>query len=194
MPTQFPQERPMTDSSGPFSFLSRRRFLRMSLAAGGGLLAVTGGGLFALRGRAPSVDHLRLLDDHAYQTLQSLVAVMFPRTDAIPVDTPSMDLPRTFDTFLADEPQHNIDDLQRALTLVEFGPLVFDRRVATFSRLPADERATHWESWGVAEQLVRRQVSIAMRKFFNLVFFDRPEVWPHIGYPGPSFQQPQEGL
>jgi hypothetical protein len=37
--------------------------------------------------------------------------------------------------------------------------------------------------------VLRRQVSIAMRKFFNLVFFDRPEVWPYIGYPGPSLQR-----
>jgi len=28
-----------------------------------------------------------------------------------------------------------------------------------------------------------------MRKFFNLVYFDHEQVWPHIGYPGPSMKR-----
>lgn len=171
---------------GLFGFLSRRRFLKASLVAGGAILGVGGAGFLALRGRAPAVDGLRILDAHEYRTLQSLVEVMLPRTDAIPIDPASMDLPRTFDAFLAGEPQHNVKDLQKALVLVELGPLVFDGRLTTFSRLPYEERATHWSEWAVSDTLLRRQVSIAMRKFLNLVYFDDPRVWPYIGYPGPS--------
>jgi hypothetical protein len=174
---------------GLFSFLSRRRFLKVSLVAGGAVLGVGGGGLLALRGRAPDVDGLRILDAHEYRTLQSLVEVMLPRTDAIPVDAAPMDLPRAFDGFLADEPQHNIKDMRKALVLIEFGPLAFDKRLTTFSRLGVEERAQHWNEWGVSDSLLRRQVSIAMRKFFNLVYFDHEEVWPHIGYPGPSMKR-----
>jgi hypothetical protein len=173
-------------SGGLFGFVSRRRFLTVGLVAGGAALGIGGGGLLALRGRAPSIDGLRMLDDHEYRTLQSLVEVMLPRTDAIPIDVGTMDLPRAFDAFLADEPHHNVSDLRKALVLVEFGPLVFDKKLTTFSRLDPVERSAHWESWGASDDLLRRQISIAMRKFFNLVFFDREEVWPHIGYPGPS--------
>ena len=182
---------PMNDPEreGLFSFLSRRRFLKVSLVAGGAILGVGGGGLLALRGRAPSVDGLRLLDDHDYRTLQSLVEVMLPKTDEIPVDAVSMDLPRAFDEFLSGEPEHNVKDLRKALVLIEFGPLVFDKKVTTFSRLAVAERTEHWDSWGVSDNLLRRQVSIAMRKFFNLVYFDHEEVWPHIGYPGPSLKR-----
>lgn len=183
---------PTTDGSsgeGLFSFLSRRRFLKASLVAGGAILGIGGGGLLALRGRAPSVSGLRVLDDHEYQTLQSLVEVMLPKTAAIPVDAASMDLPRAFDDFLSKEPEHNVKDLQKALVLIEFGPLVFDKRVTTFSRLAPDERAAHWASWGASDNILRRQVSIAMRKFFNLVYFDHEEVWPYIGYPGPSLKR-----
>lgn len=174
---------------GLFSFLSRRRFLRVSLVAGGAILGIGGGGLLALRGRAPKIDGLRVLDAHEYRTLQSLVEVMLPKTDAIPIDAATMDLPRAFDDFLADEPEHNIKDLQKALALIEFGPLVFDKRVTTFSRLDVDERSAHWNAWALSDNLLRRQVSIAMRKFFNLVYFDHEEVWSYIGYPGPSMKR-----
>jgi hypothetical protein len=100
-----------------------------------------------------------------------------------------MDLPRAFDAFLADEPEHNVKDLQKALVLIEFGPLVFEGKLTTFSRLESAERSEHWEGWAVSDNLLRRRVSIAMRKFFNLVYFDREEVWPHIGYPGPSMKR-----
>jgi hypothetical protein len=184
-------EAPSEESAreGLFSFLSRRRFLKVSLVAGGAILGVGGGGLLALRGRAPKVEGLRVLDAHEYRTLQSLVAVMFPKTDAIPIDAAPMDLPRSFDDFLADEPEHNLKDLQKALVLIEFGPLAFDKRVTTFSRLGVEERTAHWNEWALSDNLLRRQVSIAMRKFFNLVYFDHEEVWPYIGYPGPSMKR-----
>ena len=114
---------------------------------------------------------------------------MLPTTDAIPLDSSAMDLPRAFDDFLANEPEHNVKDLQRALLLLEFGPMVFERNLKTFSRLDVAERDAHWRQWAVSDNLLRRQVSLAMRKFFNLVYFDRPDVWPHIGYPGPSHTQ-----
>ena len=174
---------------GLFSFLSRRRFLKVSLVASGAILGVGGGGLLALRGGAPKVEGLRVLDPHEYRTLQSLVEVMLPRTNAIPIDAGSMDLPRAFDTFLADQPEHDVADLQKAIVLIEFGPLVFDKKLTTFSRLNAAERTEHWNAWAVSESLLRRQVSIAMRKFFNLVYFDHEQVWPHIGYPGPSMKR-----
>jgi hypothetical protein len=176
---------------GLFSFLSRRRFLKVSLVAGGAILGVGGGGLLALRGRAPKVDGLRVLDAHEYRTLQSLVEVMLPKTEAIPIDATSMDLPRDFDDFLADEPEHNVNDLRKALVLIEFGPLAFDKKLTTFSRLDVAERAAHWQEWALSDNLLRRQVSIAMRKFFNLVYFDHEQVWPHIGYPGPSMKRPR---
>jgi len=180
---------PESSRDGLFSFLSRRRFLKASLVAGGAILGVGGGGLLLLRGRASEVEGLRVLDAHAYKTLQSLVEIMLPRTEAIPLDPAPMDLPRAFDGFLADEPEHNVKDLEKALVLIEFGPLAFDKKLTTFSRLDPEARSVHWNEWAVSDDLLRRQVSIAMRKFFNLVYFDRPEVWPYIGYPGPSMKR-----
>lgn len=177
------------ERQGLFSFLSRRRFLKLGLVAGGTILGAGGAGILALRGRAPRVEGLRVLDAHEYRTLESLVAVMLPQTDAIPIDAAPMDLPRAFDGFLADEPEHNVKDLQKALLLIELGPLLFDKRLTTFSRLGAADRVEHWNAWAESDTLLRRQVSIAMRKFLNLVYFDHEQVWPHIGYPGPSMKR-----
>lgn len=168
-----------------FGVLSRRRFLAASLSAGGLVLMGGGGGLWALRGRAARVDGLRLLSDHEYRTLNALATAAFPRGGAYPAGAADFDLGRFFDGFLADEPPWNQADLRRALLLLEYGPVLFDRRLTTFSQLPEAERLAHFQRWGTSSSPLRRQVSTAFRKFLQLVFYDRPAVWAHIGYDGP---------
>jgi len=166
------------------SFLSRRRVLSLALGAGG-LAAGGAAGLFALRGSAPKVPGLRCLSDHHYRTLAALAAVAFPEGGAFPLGAGAMDLARAFDGYLADEPPWARDDLGNALVLLEFGPVLFERRFKTFSNLGEDERLAHFERWATSETLLRRQVAMGLRKFLSLVFYDRPEVWPSIGYDGP---------
>ena len=162
--------------------LSRRRVLQASLGAvtlvlGGGV-----GGLLALRGCAPHVDGLRCLSDQEYRTLGAAATALFPEGGAFPVGAAQFDLARAFDGFLADEDDDRRTDLKRALMLLEYGPVVYERRAVTFSHLPAEERVAHFERWQTSDDLVRRQVALALRKFLSVVFYDRPEVWPHIGY------------
>lgn len=166
-----------------FSILSRRRFLRLSLALGGFLIA-GGAGLLALRGRAPRAGRLRALTDHEFRTLGQLARALFPDGGAFPFGASDVDLARAFDAFLADEPDWNRRDLGRALFLLELGPVVFEGRLRTFSRLSPEERLAHFERWTEGGEL-RRQVATAFRKFLSLVFYDTPAVWPHIGYDGP---------
>lgn len=172
-----------------FSVLSRRKLLALSTGAGAFLFMGGAGGLVALRGRAPAVAGLRALSDHEHRTLAALVAVLFPSGGAIPSSGADAGLARMFDGFLADEPEWNRSDLKKALFLLEFGPVLYDRRFVTFSHLPEAERLAHFQSWAESDSLLRRQVAIAFRKFLSLVFYDRPEVWPHIGYPGPFVRQ-----
>src|SRR4051812_7282241 len=107
-----------------FSILSRRRLLKLGLGAGGAVLA-GGTGLWALRGGAPAIEGLRILTAQEHRTLASLAEVAIP-------GSASAGLAKLFDGFLADEPEWNVTDLKRALLLLEFGPLLFDRRLATF--------------------------------------------------------------
>ena len=168
-----------------FGFLSRRRLLKLGVGAAA-VLAGGGAGLLALRGEAPPVEGLRALDAQQFRTLTHLARAHLPPGGVIPDGADEAGLARAFDGWLADEPAENLSDLRTALGLVELGPPLFDLRMTTFSNLPPEAQAEHWQGWLTSDLALRRQVGIAFRKFFSLVYFDRPSVWAHIGYPGPS--------
>lgn len=172
-----------------FAVVSRRRFLRGALAAGGVLLAAGGGGLLALRGSAPSVPGLRVLSDHEYQTFARLALALFPPGGAFSIGADRVDLARAFDAYLADEPEYNVRDLRRALTWLEYGPALYEHRATTFSRLSDVEGLAHFEGWAASDDPLRRQIALAFRKFVSLVFYDTPEVWASIGYDGPRYRR-----
>lgn len=140
-----------------------------------------GGGLLALRGRAPRVAGLLALTAHEYRTLNALADALYPGQAA----DASVDLARAFDDFLADEPEWNRTDLRRALFLLEFGPVFFDGRLTTFSNSTADQRVAHFKAWAQSDSLTRRQVTVAFRRFLALAYYDRPAAWDEIGYDGP---------
>ncbi|OGQ24032.1 MAG: hypothetical protein A2138_11340 [Deltaproteobacteria bacterium RBG_16_71_12] len=167
-----------------FAFLRRRTFLKLGIAGVAGLGAA-GGGLLALRGSASAVSGLGVLDAHRFRTLLAVAEAQLP-VDGASAAAVCDRLARLFDGFLQGEPEENVADLKTALLLVEYGPVIFERRLTTFSHLAADERRRHWRGWMESDLAVRRQVSLAFRKFFHAVFFDDPAVWPQIGYPGPS--------
>ncbi|MFZ5440314.1 MAG: hypothetical protein ACOZQL_09915 [Myxococcota bacterium] len=173
----------MTD--GPFPLLSRRRLLKLGLGAGGALAAGVGG-LFALRGTAPAVEGLRVLGAHEYRTFAALAQAAFP--EGVAPKTP-LDLARAFDGFLADEPDWAQSETKSALLLLELGPVLFERRLVTFSHLDPDERVAHFQRWGASDSELRRQVFVGFKKFLCLVFYDQPEVWPMFGYEGPLVRE-----
>ncbi|MDH5493429.1 MAG: hypothetical protein OEY14_15860, partial [Myxococcales bacterium] len=137
-------------STGPLPTLSRRRLLRLGLIGGGALLGALGGGLAWLRGCPTSIAGLRVLSDAEYRTLSQLADASFPPGGAFPPGAQGMDLARSFDGFLADEPAPVVSDLKMALTLIELGPLAYEGRATTFSRLSREARERHWRTWAVA--------------------------------------------
>jgi len=153
--------------------------------AGGGLLLGAGGSAWLLRGRAPTVEGLSVLSPHRFRTLSALARTHLPVGGAFEQGGEQYELARAFDAFLTAEPPENVRDLETALTLVEFGPLIFDRRLATFSNLSPTDQLEHWRTWIVSDSLLRRKVALAFRKFLSLVFYDHPDIWPALGYPGP---------
>lgn len=167
----------------PFGAISRRGVLKLALGAGG-VVAGGVGGVFALRGSAPTVEGLAVLSAHEYRTMAALASAAFP-DGTLPAGSPSLDLARAFDTYLADEPRWAQDEAKQALFLLELGPLVFERRLATFSHLSPAERVAHFEGWARSSSELRRQVATGFRKFLCLLFYDQPAAWTLFGYPGP---------
>jgi hypothetical protein len=127
-----------------------------------------------------------VLSDHEYRTLSALARTVVPRGGPFAAGADDVGLARLFDGYLADEPAQNVRELSLALTLVELGPVLFDGRLRTFSNLPPADQLAHWGSWSVSETLIRRKASIGFNKFFNLVFYGQPAIWPHLGYVDPA--------
>ncbi|MBE2251318.1 MAG: hypothetical protein IAE78_17385 [Myxococcus sp.] len=165
--------------------LPRRRLLKLALG-GVGVAAGGLGGLFALRGAAPEVSGLAVLSPHEYRTMAALAEAMFPGGA---VGGESLDLARAFDGYLADEAEWARDEAKQALTLLELGPVIFERRLTTFSNLAPAERIAHFTRWGVSDNGLRRQVAVGFRKFLCLVFYDQPVAWAGIGYDGPMLPE-----
>lgn len=176
---------------GHFESLTRRRFLTVGLAGAGALLGAASGGLLWVRGFPPGVPGLRELSAAEYLTFANIVAAMIPPGGPFD-DTPAAAIPRAFDNFIADEPEAKRRELHLALTFVELAPL-FDGRGTTFSRLSVPQRQAYWAEWPASPDLLKRQISLGFRKFTNMLFYDTPDVWPAIGYGGPSLQRLAQG-
>lgn len=176
----------------PFALLTRRRLLGLGL--GGAVVAVGGVGVLAsLRGSAPDVTGLRCLSPAHFRTLEHMARTHIPPGGPLPPGADEAELARRFDAYLADEPPAHQTEIRRALDLVEFGPVLFDHRAITFSHLNADEQLRHWNSWGESDLQLRRQVWWGFARFFGLVYYDTPALWPLMGHPGPSLARLQAG-
>jgi hypothetical protein len=115
--------------------------------------------------------------------------VHLPRGGPIAPGADQLQLARAFDRYLADEPPEIQSDVKHALGLLEYGPLLFEGRLVTFSNLSPAQQLAHWKRWLDGKSVLRRQISWSLKKFLSLVFYDTPAVWPAIHYPGPSFKQ-----
>lgn len=164
--------------------LSRRGALK-ALFAAGGAAALGGGALYALRGEAPEVPGLLVLSAHGYRTMASLAAACFPELEPGGALRGRLDLARAFDRYLAGESPAAHAEARYALTALEYGPVLFERRASTFSHLPAAAALAHFDGWARSGSAVRRRLAAGLSRFLAMLFYDCPEVWASIGYDGP---------
>ena len=165
-----------------FGVIRRRRFLRLGLGAGAALAGGGAAAYLSLFGVAPARRGLRVLSDREHRTLRNLVTTIVGPAAMREREA----IASAFDAFLADEPPKIVSDLSSALVWLELGPVLYERRWSSFSDLDQAAREAHFEAWMRSEDLLRRQVATAFRKFVNLVFYDTPGSWARIRYPGPA--------
>jgi len=77
------------------------------------------------------------------------------------------------------------DPLPLALQLVEWGPYVFDWKLARFTELaPADQDAS-LDGWRTSRFATRRLAFYALRNLALFGYWSQDATWPLIGYGGP---------
>lgn len=165
--------------------IDRRRFVRM-LGGAAGLVGLFGVGLLGVEGTRAGLAGRSLLSPRLRRTFLALAGTHFPPTDDGRPGGAESGLLEAFEAYLSGAHPDDVGDLRRALLLLEFGPLLFDGRLRTFSGSSPGQRLDHWRGWIESPVLLRRQVATAFRKFLATVYFDQPDVWPQIGYPGPA--------
>jgi hypothetical protein len=71
------------------------------------------------------------------------------------------------------------------LLLVEWSPLLFDLRLARFTKLGPDEQDASLRSWTTSRLALRRTAFLGLRNLCFFGWYSQPEVWSLIGYQGP---------
>jgi len=81
--------------------------------------------------------------------------------------------------------------LPALLRLVEWGPLLFDRRLARFTTLDAAGRDDALRGWMTSGLALRRIGFYALRNMALLGYWSQDETWPLVGYAGPLLRKPR---
>lgn len=80
--------------------------------------------------------------------------------------------------------------LPALLRLVEWGPILFDRRLARFTSLDDAGRDASLHGWMTSGIALRRIGFYALRNLALLGYWSQDETWPLIGYAGPLLRRP----
>ena len=81
--------------------------------------------------------------------------------------------------------------LPALLRLVEWGPLVFERRFARFTQQDAAAQDASLAGWMRSSLAMRRMGFYALRNLSLLGYWSQDETWPLVGYAGPLLQRPR---
>ncbi len=81
--------------------------------------------------------------------------------------------------------------LPSLLRLVEWGPLLFEHRMARFTQLDAAAQDVALDGWMRSRVTLRRMGFYALRNLSLLGYWSQDETWPLIAYQGPLLRRPR---
>ena len=176
----------MPRESSPAGRLTRRGFLRL----GGATAALAGLTQIrvvpeAARAAAVATTELRFFDAQETEILTQLVERLVETGEP---EAPAVRATRavaTIDALCRDLDPALTSVLPTALRLFEWGPLLFDFRLARFTRLDDASKDASLHGWMTSRLAARRQGFLAIRNLALLGYYSQPETWPLIGYAGP---------
>jgi hypothetical protein len=114
--------------------------------------------------------------------LRAVLEALVPRGGAFPTGAADTGLDAAVTRYFARvHPRLGPVGLRLLLRAVEYGAVVFER-TRPFSRLAPAARESALAAWETSRLGPRRQLLASLKLVALLHFYERPEVWAHLGY------------
>jgi hypothetical protein len=99
----------------------------------------------------------------------------------------------TIDALCAGLDPNATAPLPALIRLVDWGPLLFERRLARFTSLDAAGQDAQLASWMTSGLALRRMGFYALRNLALLGYWSQDATWPLVGYAGPLLRRGSTG-
>jgi hypothetical protein len=172
------------------SRLSRRGFLGL-VGSGAALASLASVRAVPAAAREASPEAGRFFGAEEIDVLTPVVERMVDTGDP---DAPPVRATRaipTIDALCASLDPGVTAPLPALLRLVEWGPLLFEHRLARFTTLDAASQDRALAGWMTSRLALRRQGFYALRNLALLGYWSQDETWSLIGYAGPLLRRPR---
>lgn len=164
--------------------VSRRSVLVFG-AATAGVLAAAYAGLRQIGDYPdvpPELEGLLILTPKEVAIFRRLGDMLLPPGGPLPGSGGDDETIRRMDAFYADMPPHK-QQLTRGLPLAFEHGTGLDRFGARcFTRLPDDRCTTYLEGWSDSTLIVKAQLFTAVKTFYGMTYFERPDVLAAMGF------------
>ena len=113
--------------------------------------------------------------------LRAVLDALVPRGGPFPLGAADTDLDAALARYLARLHPLGPAGLRLLLRAIEYGAVVFER-TRPFSRLDPAARERALAAWDTSRLGPRRQLLASLKLLALMHFYERPEVWPALGY------------
>lgn len=167
--------------------VTRRQLIKVGIG-GAVVVAAGGGGLLLLQDtvlRSPR-RALRALTADQFSVLAAVADRIAPANDGFP-SAWEVEVPEKVDELLSRVHPANAQEIGQALGLLESpaAGLLLDGRTTTFTAASPDDQDAILAAWRASDIEVRRKAFKAINGLCNAAYYASPEIYPHLGYPGP---------
>lgn len=178
----------MTEARDPGSgTLTRRRLLQVG-AAGGLVIAALGLVRGLSGGRPTDPDRAIALSPSGFLIGRALVEALLPAEDGFPSGL-ELGVHQRLDEEVWASPPVVRDDLESALTLLEYAPPVVGR-YSRLSHLDPAERLACFEALLRSRPRLVVAAAVSLKQMLHAFYHAHPAVWAGMGYEGPFVQTP----
>ncbi len=113
--------------------------------------------------------------------LRAVLDALVPRGGAFPTGAADTDLDVVLARYFASLHRLGPVGLRALLLAIEYGAVVFER-TRPFSKLDPAARERALAAWEASRLPPRRQLIASLKLLALMHFYERPDVWPAIGY------------